>query len=90
VYWSSGESALRCGLVVIAGARSLVRPAWFRGPLPCPRSRIVNLVDRQVEIHSGPRPDGDATHDVYRSGEQVPVVLDGVTVGHITIDDILP
>ncbi len=51
---------------------------------------IVNLVDRQVEAHSGPRPDGYATHDVYRSGDHVPVVLDGVTVGHIAVDDILP
>ena len=51
---------------------------------------IVNLVDRQVEVYSGPRPDGYATRDLYRPGQYVPVVLDGTTVGQIAVDDILP
>ena len=51
---------------------------------------IVNLVDPQVEVYSGPQPDGYATCGVYRAGQHVPVVLDGVVVGQIAVDDILP
>jgi Uma2 family endonuclease len=51
---------------------------------------IVNLVGRQVEVYSGPRPDGYAACDVYRPGHFVPVVLDGTTVGPIAVDDTLP
>ncbi len=51
---------------------------------------IVNLIDRQVEVYSGPRPDGYATRTDYRPGQSVPVVLDGTIVGHIPVDDMLP
>jgi Uma2 family endonuclease len=51
---------------------------------------IVNLVDRQVEVYSNPRPDGYALCDIYRSGHHVPVVVDGSIVGQIAVDDILP
>lgn len=51
---------------------------------------IVNLVDRQVEVYSSPQRDGYATHVCYRSGQSVPVVLDGVMVGQIAVDDLLP
>jgi hypothetical protein len=50
----------------------------------------VNLVDRQVEVYSGPNSNGYATRDVYRPGDYVPVVLDGTVVGQIAVDDILP
>jgi Uma2 family endonuclease len=62
--------------------------AYAKGAIPV--YWIVNLVDRQVEVYSGPRPDGYATCDVYRSGQHVPLVLDGVVVGQIAVDDILP
>ena len=51
---------------------------------------ILNLIDRQVEVYSGPQPDGYAMRTVYRSGQHVPVVLDGTIVGHIAVDDVLP
>ena len=51
---------------------------------------IVNLGDRQVEIYSDPQPGGYATRSYYRSGQSVPVVLDGKTVGHVAVDDMLP
>ncbi len=51
---------------------------------------IVNLVDRHVEVYSGPRPDGYATTEVYGPGSQVPIVIDGTIVGQIAVDDILP
>jgi Uma2 family endonuclease len=51
---------------------------------------IVNLVDRQIEVYSGPQPDGYATRADYRSGQHVPVVMDGTIVGQIAVDDVLP
>jgi hypothetical protein len=51
---------------------------------------ILNLVDRQVEVYSGPQPDGYATRADYRSGQHVPVFLDGTIVGHFAVDDMLP
>jgi Uma2 family endonuclease len=51
---------------------------------------IVNLVDRCIEVYTDPRPDGYDTCTVYRPGQSVPVVLVGVEVGRIPIDDILP
>ena len=55
---------------------------------------IVNLVDGQVEVFSGPsgpteQPDY-ATRSVYRPGDQVPVLLDGEAIGKIAVDDLLP
>jgi Uma2 family endonuclease len=51
---------------------------------------IVNLVDRQVEVYTGPHADGYTARDVYRPGDIVPVVVDGKIVGQIAVDDLLP
>lgn len=55
---------------------------------------IINLIDRVVEVYtspSGPTPaPAYMQRAVYRTGESVPVVLDGVEVGTIRVDDILP
>jgi Uma2 family endonuclease len=51
---------------------------------------IVNLVHRQVEVYSGPDPNGYAACDVYKPGDTVPVVVDGKNVGQIAVDDLLP
>ncbi len=60
------------------------------GPGGIPVYWIVNLVDRQVEVYAGPHSGGYATRADYRSGQQVPVVLDGVIVDQIAVDDLLP
>jgi Uma2 family endonuclease len=55
---------------------------------------IINLADRQVEVYtapSGPTPSpsyGQRTD--YRAGDQVPLVLDGVTVTTVAVPDLLP
>ena len=49
---------------------------------------IVNLVDRQVEVYSAPARLRDARCLPLRS--HVPVVIDGVVVGQIAVDDLLP
>ncbi|MBY0227880.1 MAG: Uma2 family endonuclease [Gemmataceae bacterium] len=51
---------------------------------------IVNLVDRQVEVMTQPTATGYATRMDYLPGEAVPVVLDGVHVGDLLVDDLLP
>lgn len=55
---------------------------------------IVNLVDRQIEVYSqpsGPTPAPSYAHrQDYRSGDSVPLVLDGAVVGTIAVDDALP
>ena len=55
---------------------------------------IVNLVDRQVEVYSQPTgpiasPSFQSTQ-VHLPGDDVPLVLDGQTVGKVAVTDLLP
>jgi Uma2 family endonuclease len=69
-------------------ADRLQENSYARGGIPV--YWIVNLVDRQVEVYTDPGPAGYATRTEYRSGQQVPVVIDGQQCGQIAVDDILP
>jgi Uma2 family endonuclease len=51
---------------------------------------IVNLVDRQVEVYTGPSPGGYASRVDFKPGQQVSVVVDGREVGQIGVNDLLP
>lgn len=55
---------------------------------------IVNLIDRQVEVYTEPDPAADPpayrTRTDYPDGQDVPVVLDGVSVGTIPVAELLP
>jgi Uma2 family endonuclease len=52
---------------------------------------IVNLVDRQVEVYTDPRPDGSySVCQVYRPGDEVAVVIAGSEAGRIAVADIQP
>jgi Uma2 family endonuclease len=56
---------------------------------------IVNVDDRQVEVYTDPHtpPTGDVgyrTRIDYKSGQDVPVVIDGKTFGSITVARLLP
>ncbi len=55
---------------------------------------IVNLVDRQVEVLTGPSgptaAPGYALQQVYAPGTLVPLVLDGLALGAIAVADMLP
>jgi Uma2 family endonuclease len=55
---------------------------------------IVNLVDRQVEVYTGPSgptaAPGYAQSQVFAPGSSVPFLLRGATVGLIAIDELLP
>ena len=51
---------------------------------------IVNLVDRQVEVCTSPNSTGTSSRVDFHPGENVPVVLDGVQVALIAVNDIMP
>jgi Uma2 family endonuclease len=55
---------------------------------------IINLVDRQVEVFQGPS--GPTEHptysqqQVFRPGEEIPLVIDGKEIARVRVDDLLP
>jgi Uma2 family endonuclease len=55
---------------------------------------IINLNDRQIEVFTDPEtfksPANYATQAVYKPGDRVPIVLDGVAVADVAVDDLLP
>jgi Uma2 family endonuclease len=62
--------------------------AYARGRIPV--YWIINLVERQVEVYSDPVGGGYASHTDFKPGQDFPVIIDGVEVGRIRVDDILP
>ncbi len=55
---------------------------------------VVNLVDRQIEVYSEPsgssEPMGYRRCEVYRPGQEIPVIIQGIEVARLTVDDLLP
>jgi len=51
---------------------------------------IVNLVDRQIEVHGTPSSDGYRKREVFLENATVPVVIDGTQIGEIVVAAILP
>lgn len=54
---------------------------------------IINVVDRQVEVYTDPRPADPvpayAARTDHRPGDSVPLVLDGQNIAQIPVDDLL-
>jgi hypothetical protein len=48
------------------------------------------LIDRQVEVHTDPGPDGYLKVQIFSSNQAVPLFLEGTEVGRIAVTDILP
>jgi Uma2 family endonuclease len=51
---------------------------------------IVNLVDRQVEVYSGPGKNRYKSRRIFKPGQQVPVVIGKHSLPPIAVDDLLP
>jgi Putative restriction endonuclease len=51
---------------------------------------IINLVHRRVEVYTDPGPAGYESCQFFTTGQEVPVVIDGVLAGRIAVADILP
>lgn len=82
------------GLLVEVADTSLERDrgqklsAYARGRIPV--YWIVNLVDRQVEVYTNPAGGAYGCRVDFKSGQEVPVVIDGVEVGRIAVTRLLP
>jgi Uma2 family endonuclease len=64
--------------------------AKLYGPAGIPICWIINLVDRRIEGYTSPSATGYAPCEVFGPGQAVPVVIDGLQVGQIAVDDLLP
>jgi Uma2 family endonuclease len=64
--------------------------AGIYGAAGIPVYWIVNLIDGQVEVYSTPGPAGYSSFEVLAPGHVLSVMLDGVEVGRIAVDDVLP
>lgn len=57
---------------------------------------IINIPDRQLEVHSDPRPAADgqpafyAARRILRAGDKVPLILDGQTGAEVEVAELLP
>ncbi len=86
------------GLVVEVADSSLDRDRGWKKRIYAaariPVYWIVNLVDRQVEVFTGPSGPGElpdyATRNVFQAGARIPFVLDSEELGSVAVDDLLP
>jgi Uma2 family endonuclease len=51
---------------------------------------IVNLVDRKLEVHTNPGPDGYQSSQILTAADEVSVVIEGREIGRIAVAEILP
>jgi Uma2 family endonuclease len=51
---------------------------------------IINVVERKVEVYFDPTPNAYKFRADYPAGENVPIVIDGINLGEIAVDDLLP
>jgi Uma2 family endonuclease len=64
------------------------KAAYARGRIPV--YWIINLVDRQVEVYTNPRRGQYRSSQLFKPGQDVPLVIDGAVIGSIAVADILP
>jgi hypothetical protein len=54
---------------------------------------IVNLVDRRIEVYSQPSGPTDqpayGSFQIYQPGDNVPIILDGNTVGSVAVSELI-
>jgi Uma2 family endonuclease len=97
-YMDHHPSPADVGLLVEVAEASL---SYDRGPKKRVYARdrfpvywIINLVENQIEVYtdpSGPAEQPDyRQRQVFRPGEEIPVVLDGREVGRLAVRDLLP
>ena len=62
-------------------------PVYARAGVPV--YWIVNVVDRQIEVFDSPSGEAYTNARIYRPGDAVPLVVDGVTVATIPVNELL-
>jgi Uma2 family endonuclease len=50
---------------------------------------VVNLLDRRIEVYTGPNSAGYTSRIDFAPGQDVPVVIDGVEIGRIAVGAVL-
>jgi Uma2 family endonuclease len=82
------------GLVVEISDTSLRvhrnRQARLFGTAGIPVYWVVDINGRRIEVYTEPSPSGYSKVESFEPGQSVPVVLDGVHIGSIAGDDVLP
>jgi len=88
------------GLLVEVSDTTLAFDRAFRAVLYAaanvPYYWIINVIDRQLEVHRDPRPAADgqaayyAVREVLRAGDTVPLILDGQTIAAMAAAELLP
>jgi Uma2 family endonuclease len=81
------------GLILEVSVRSRAddrRQACVYAASGIPYYWIVNVIDCQVEVYLDPTPNGYKFRANYVVGEKVPLVIDGVNLGDIGVDDLMP
>ncbi len=51
---------------------------------------ILNLVDQQTEVYGKPASDHYEAREDFRFGQELPLMIQGVAVGPIPVEDVLP
>lgn len=85
------------GLLIEVSASSLLVDRHDKGSIYAgagvPVYWVVNVVDKVIEVYTQPTGTGEAAAyakcDTYPVGASVPVVLDGVTVGTVSVADVM-
>ncbi len=77
----------------LAYDQNLKSRAYARAGIPI--YWIVNLIDRQIEVYTDPEspPAAQARYRVrtdYQSGQRVPVIVAGTSIGTVSVDAVLP
>jgi Uma2 family endonuclease len=63
--------------------------AYIHGRGGVPAYWIINLVDRQVELHTAPSSGGYRSRQVLNPGDDVAVVVDGAELDRLAVADIM-
>jgi len=72
----------------LASDRSVKMPRYAAARIPI--DWIVNLVDGHVEVYTDPAGDSYNHCEIFKRGDEIPVVIDGKPVGQIAVSEILP
>ena len=81
------------GLILEVSVTSLAqdrRQAGVYAVSGIPYYWIVNVIDRKVEVYFDATPSGCKFRAEYAVGEQVPLVIDGIELGDIAVNDLMP
>lgn len=85
---------IEVGLVVEVANTSLTRDTHDKARVYAqnrvPIYWVVNLPFRAVEVFSDPLGDGFQRRDVYRTGSDVPYILDGQTLTAVPVAEVMP